>query len=246
MTVGAKEKRKFLLDNFPCIQQQRIGNSRDTTFEQLILKETEGKGVDLILNSLAEEKLQASLRCLAKGGSFLEIGKFDLLSENRLHLQLFNREASFHGIHIDRMMHAESHTKKQLMNLLKTAIQAGAVKPLPTIIFGVDEVEEAFRFMASGVHIGKVLIKVKEEDVSLPAAIGRYYCDVEGCCVITGGLGGFGLELIDWLVKRGARKFVVSSRNGVKNGYQASRIRLTLNPLNLKLCNKTVLGLGKI
>ena len=66
------------------LTDRNIGNSRDTTFEQLIMSETNGRGVDLVLNSLAEEKLQASVRCLAPGGRFLEIGKFDL--ENNSYL----------------------------------------------------------------------------------------------------------------------------------------------------------------
>jgi fatty acid synthase len=48
------------------------------------MSETNGRGVDIVLNSLAEEKLQASVRCLAPRGRFLEIGKFDLDSNNRL------------------------------------------------------------------------------------------------------------------------------------------------------------------
>jgi len=66
------------------LTDHNIGNSRDTTFEQLIMSETNGKGVDLVLNSLAEEKLQASVRCLAPEGRFLEIRRFDL--ENNHHL----------------------------------------------------------------------------------------------------------------------------------------------------------------
>ena len=66
------------------LTDRNIGNSRDTTFEQLIMSETNGRGVDLVLNSLAEEKLQASVRCLAAGGRFLEIGKFDLENNNYL------------------------------------------------------------------------------------------------------------------------------------------------------------------
>lgn len=53
----------------------------------------------------------------------------------------------------------------------------------------------------------------------------RYFCDPEGSYVITGGLGGFGLELADWLILRGALKLVLTSRTGIKNGYQAFRIR---------------------
>lgn len=48
----------------------------------MIKRETNGRGVDVILNSLAEEKLQASLRCLAPDGRFVEIGKFDLSNNN--------------------------------------------------------------------------------------------------------------------------------------------------------------------
>ena len=66
------------------LTDHNIGNSRDTSFEQLVMSETNGRGVDLVLNSLAEEKLQASVRCLAPGGRFLEIGKFDL--DNNSHL----------------------------------------------------------------------------------------------------------------------------------------------------------------
>ncbi|EDX03567.1 GD23205 [Drosophila simulans] len=77
-TVGSKEKREFLLKRFPKLKAKNIGNSRDTSFEQLIMSETHGNGVELVLNSLSEEKLQASIRCLALNGRFLEIGKFDL------------------------------------------------------------------------------------------------------------------------------------------------------------------------
>jgi fatty acid synthase len=66
------------------LTDRNIGNSRDTTFEQLIMSETNGRGVDLVLTSLTERKLHASVRCLAPGGRFLEIGKFAL--ENNSYL----------------------------------------------------------------------------------------------------------------------------------------------------------------
>lgn len=73
------------------LTDDNIANSRDTTFEQHVLKQTKGKGVDLVLNSLAEDKLQASVRCLAKHGRFLEIGKLDLSNNSPLgKLQLFD------------------------------------------------------------------------------------------------------------------------------------------------------------
>lgn len=83
-TVGSKEKREFLKKRFPQLTDRYICNSRDTTFEQQVLIETDGRGVDIVLNSLAEEKLQASVRCLAKDGRFLEIGKYDLSNNSPL------------------------------------------------------------------------------------------------------------------------------------------------------------------
>lgn len=89
--------------------------------------------------------------------------------------------------------------------------------------------EQAFRFMASGKHIGKVILKLREnaEDVkSLPLKmIPRVYCNPDHSYVIVGGLGGFGLELADWLVLRGCRKLVISSSRGITNAYQAARIK---------------------
>jgi len=66
------------------LTEANIANSRDTTFEQHVMSATGGRGVDLVLNSLAEEKLQASVRCLAYGARFLEIGKLDFSNNNPL------------------------------------------------------------------------------------------------------------------------------------------------------------------
>lgn len=98
VTVGTLAKRDFLRKYYPQIEEHCIGNSRDTSFEDMINKYTNGRGVDYILNSLAEEKLLASVRCLAKGGKFLEIGRFDFSSNNALALHLLEREAQFVGI----------------------------------------------------------------------------------------------------------------------------------------------------
>lgn len=103
------------------------------------------------------------------------------------------------------------------------------MKPLKTNVFEASEIEEAFRFMASGKHIGKVLLKMRNNNVaveSLPLKVmSRVYCNANETYVIVGGLGGFGLELADWLVLRGCRKLVMSSSRGVTNAYQAVRIK---------------------
>jgi len=64
---------------FPTILDKCIENSRDTSFEQMIMRQMKGRDVDIVLNSLAEEKLIASVRCLAQNDRFLEIDKFSFL-----------------------------------------------------------------------------------------------------------------------------------------------------------------------
>ncbi|XP_017783102.1 PREDICTED: fatty acid synthase-like [Nicrophorus vespilloides] len=232
VTVGSMEKKQYLLQHYPFLKESQIGNSRDTTFEQMVFRETDGRGVDLVLNSLAEEKQVASVRCLTVGGRFLEIGKFDLASNNRLTLDLAAKSCTFHGIMLDLMLMAPDSLKTQLYEEFAAGINAGFVKPLSTTVFEKENLEESFRYMSTGKHMGKVLIKIRDETVSRikneeeNMVLPRFYCDPKGTYIILGGLGGFGLELADWLVLRGAKILVLSSRTGVQTGYQQHRIRI--------------------
>ncbi|XP_038846838.1 fatty acid synthase-like [Salvelinus namaycush] len=234
-TVGSAEKRAYLQERFPQLTAESFGNSRDATFEQHVLLHTQGKGVNMVLNSLAEEKLQASLRCLARHGRFLEIGKYDLSNNSPLGMALFLKNVAFHGILLDALFEEGNREWEEVSQLLKEGIVGGVVKPLRTTVFERDQVEEAFRYMAQGKHIGKVQLQVRSEEMgngtqavgsplSLPA-ICRTFCPASHSYIITGGLGGFGLELAHWLTERGARKLVLTSRSGIRNGYQAKRVR---------------------
>ncbi|XP_055591636.1 fatty acid synthase [Uranotaenia lowii] len=232
-TVGSKEKREFLKRNFPQLQDKNIGNSRDCSFEQMVMRETQGRGVDLVLNSLSDEKLQASVRCLGLNGRFLEIGKFDLSNNSPLGMSVFLKNTSFHGILVDSIMDGDEDTLAEVTKLVAAGIKSGAVRPLPTSVFSDQQVEQAFRFMASGKHIGKVVLKIREEEkakVVIPtpkliASIPRTYMHKEKSYILIGGLGGFGLELSNWLVARGATKIVLTSRSGIRTGYQALMAR---------------------
>ncbi|XP_049941823.1 fatty acid synthase-like [Schistocerca serialis cubense] len=236
-TVGTQQKKEFILKNFPQVPESHIGNSRDTSFEEMVMKETKGRGVDIVLNSLAEEKLQASVRCLARGGQFLEIGKFDLANDSKLAMDFLSRDISFHGVMLDALSDNMVDDLIALGKDFQNAITEGSVKPLIKTIFKVDEVEQAYRYMAAAKHMGKVLVAVREEEqekVVRPAILEidaepRFYCKPEFTYIIVGGLGGFGLELADWLILRRAKKLVLTSRKGISNGYQESRLRLWLS-----------------
>lgn len=86
---------------------------------------TSGRGVHVVLNSLAEEKLQASLRCLARHGRFLEIGKYDLSKNTPLGMALFLKNVSFHGILLDAIFEEDNPEWIEVSKLFTEGIKSG-------------------------------------------------------------------------------------------------------------------------
>ncbi|XP_018577082.1 fatty acid synthase-like isoform X2 [Anoplophora glabripennis] len=231
-TVNTKAERKFLISTFPQLKDNHIGYSLDESFEQMIHKETNGKGIDIVLSPFSKITIEASLRCLGKGGRFIEVDTSNISSSNHVNLLPFQKETSYHKVTVDQFMKEGDTVKTEVAGLFIKALQDGAVKPLSRIVFKYNEVE-AFRSMTLS-HSGKVLIKIREpeeEIVVVPTVqkfpvVSRYLCDPEKTYVILGGLGGFGLELANWLVLRGAQKLVLNSRKSISNGYQDRRIKV--------------------
>lgn len=195
----------------------------------MIKLRTKGKGVDFVLNSLAEEKLQASIRCLAKGGTFLEIGKFDLANDTKIGLGHFLKDITICSVMADRVFAGDKESVVELYELIDKDLKSGIIQPLHSTIFEVDDIEKAYRYLSTGKHIGKVLIKMRNGPYSKESvpirALPRVRCDENFVYILPGGLGGFGLELADWLVVRGARKLILSSSRGITNTYQEFKIQ---------------------
>uniref|UniRef100_A0A915PSY3 Fatty acid synthase n=1 Tax=Setaria digitata TaxID=48799 RepID=A0A915PSY3_9BILA len=232
ITVGNAEKKAFLQKRFPQLKEKHFANSRNSDFELHIRHQTRGRGVDVVLNSLAQHMLQASLRCLAQNGRFLEIGKVDLSQNSPLGMAVFLKNITFHGILLDAVMDPSVGKKEdwqEVARLVQDGIKSGIVQPLSYTAFSSEKAEEAFRFMSAGKHIGKVLMEIRQEEperICVPSpiklrAICRTLCHPNHVYLITGGLGGFGLELSQWLINRGAKKLVLTSRMGIRTGYQA-------------------------
>ena len=254
-TVGSSVKRQYLLKQFPQLQNSDILYSRDSSFEDDIMKATEGRGVDIILNSLAEEKLRAGLRCLAPNGRFLEIGKVDFIQDNPLFAQEMDMNRSFHGVLLDSLFRYSSNDyfprrlieeKKKLKMLVMQGIDDGTVRPLKRTIFEKERIEEAFRYMSSGKHIGKVVIQMKDESQDLThqthlPAIKFTHLSPNKSYIVIGGLGGFGLEVVTWLADKGAKKIVISARRGIREPYQQFCVnRLKKRGVQLNIAHEPV------
>ena len=93
-TVGNEEKAKYLMDNLQ-IPRNHIFSSHDTSFLGDLMRETKGRGVDLVLNSLSGELLHASWKCVAKFGKLIELGKRDIVGFGKLEMDIFEANRSY-------------------------------------------------------------------------------------------------------------------------------------------------------
>jgi fatty acid synthase len=220
------------------IPEDHIFSSRDIQFEYKIMSITKGKGVNLVLNSLTGEKFDASFRCVSDDGRFVEIGKYDLQMNKQLGMFAFLRNISFMGVTADRPLYLMPNMSEKFFNWLHENCNNGCIKPINRTVFKPTEAEHAFRYMTTGKHIGKIVFKMREEEnkktalkefnptIKLNATLKTYF-NPEKVYIITGGLGGFGLELCQWMLFNGAKKIVLTSRTGIKSNYQ----RVILNRL---------------
>ena len=102
-TVGSDDKVAYLTNTFG-LPRNRIFYSRDASFEDALMRETDGKGVDLVLNSLSGELLHATWRCVGEFGKMVDIGKRDFLGAATLDMSSFLTSRSYCSIHIDQLM----------------------------------------------------------------------------------------------------------------------------------------------
>lgn len=112
---------------------------------------------------------------------------------------------------------------------MRQDIQRGIIQPINATVFKASEINEAFDYYTSKENMGKVLLKVREQEdtkLSLPITLLPRYCAVPGgSYIIFGGLDGFGFEFVDWLVIRGAMKIVLTSHGENLSNYQLYRMR---------------------
>lgn len=85
------------------IARHHIFNSRNSSFLTDIQRETNGRGVDIVLNSLSGELLHTSWKCVAEYGKMLEIGKRDFIGRGMLSMDLFEANRGFFGIDLARL-----------------------------------------------------------------------------------------------------------------------------------------------
>ena len=210
-TAGTPEKRGYLQS----LGVRHVMDSRSAAFATAVMEATGGRGVDVVLNSLAGELASASLGVLAPGGRFLEIGKAAVLTEREQATLGGGRR--YFAIDVGETARDEPALVGAMLAELMAEVAAGRLSPLPLRTFALSDVSAAFRYMARGRHIGKIVVVVH------PAGSrGTVQFRPDASYLLTGGLGGLGLLVARWMVERGARHLVLVGRRPPSDGARES------------------------
>ena len=140
------------------------------------------------------------------------VGKYDVMQNSAIYLRALEGNISFHVIDLLHLLKDPSY-HKLWDNHLSKGLEAGEIVPLPTHVFEAERVVDAFRFMSQAKHIGKVLIRFSN---TFSPTI-QPMLQAKGRHLITGGLGGFALELAKRLSSRGCDEVILNTTSRAIN-----------------------------
>jgi len=213
-TAGTPAKRDLLR----ALGVKHVMDSRSLAFAGEVMEFTAGQGVDIVLNSLAGEAIPKSLSVLSPYGRFIEIGKRDIYEDSQLGLRPFRNNLSLFAVDLDKLCAQRPELVQSFLRDVMQGFEDGSLHPLPHRVFSVADVVSAFRHLAQAKHIGKVVVSMQDDEVPVtPVARGPLKLRDDGTYLVTGGLGGFGLAVAQWLVDRGARHLVLTGRSGASS-----------------------------
>ena len=169
----------------------------------------------MVLNSLFGEMMERSLNCLRPFGRFVELGKRDYVANTHIGLRPFRRNLSYFGVDLDQVIQHQGEDGARMFREVMALFADGGLRPLPYQPFAAEETSDAFRLMQQSGHVGKIVVTPPA-----PGSVARlqhqaFTVNPDGVHLVTGGLGGFGIEAARWLADRGAQRILLVGRSGV-------------------------------
>ncbi|KAL8768386.1 MAG: hypothetical protein Q9194_005723 [Teloschistes cf. exilis] len=266
-TVSTEDKKDFLVRELG-LPRENIFQSRDESFMQGIMSATNGKGVDVVVNSLTGDLLHASWRCCADFGRFVEVGKRDIVDAGKLDMDVFFRNVTFTAFDLTELFYHEDQFYKDIwikydscvcltwsvanggLSKSREALElyrSGAVKPVPIKTFDVSEITQAYRQFSQRDRVGKIVVSLENPQSIVKAVPAQYLTrfSAKKSYVLIGCLGGLGRSLSKWMFDRGARHFTFLGRSATDKAaakevvLQLQRAGATVEVVRGDVSNKT-------
>ena len=213
-TAGSDDRRNLLRS----WGIEHVYDSRSTAFADEIRRDTDGYGVDVVLNSLPGAAQRAGVELLTFGGRFVEIGKRDIYGDTRMGLFPFRRNLSFYALDLALLTLTSPDVTRGMLETIFSQIADGVLPVPQTTHFPLSDGATAIRVMGAAGHTGKLVLDIPhtgEYRVALgPEQAPVYRAD--GSYIVTGGLSGLGLFLAGRLADGGCGRIVLNSRSEPK------------------------------
>lgn len=209
-TAGSRRKRAYLR----FIGIKYVYHSRNTDFGDHILHDTNGAGVTIVLNSLTGPNFkETSLRACATGARFVEIGKMNIWSVEDV--KALRPDITYFIVDLAVMAYKEPERMLRHSDLMESEFEKGIYFGLPHATFPLDLIREAFHYFQEAKHIGKIVVSIPVPEVSPEGRISfrSPLFHKESTYLITGGLGGLGMEVAKWMSSSGATNIVLTGRS---------------------------------
>jgi NADPH:quinone reductase-like Zn-dependent oxidoreductase/NADP-dependent 3-hydroxy acid dehydrogenase YdfG len=221
-TAGTEEKRAFVRS----LGVQHVSDSRSLAFVDDVRRATGGRGVDVVLGAMAGDMLVQSLRLLARYGRCIDIGKRAQIEDADLPLRAFNEALTYAAIDMDRRLRDRPAACMKVIGEILETIETGKLPAVPVQVVAAERAADAFRTMAQARHVGRLVLDYDDRPVEARAhpATGDTPIRRDATYVVTGGLGGFGLEVARWLAEKGAGALVLIGRRGLETPGAAAAV----------------------
>jgi acyl transferase domain-containing protein/NADPH:quinone reductase-like Zn-dependent oxidoreductase/acyl carrier protein len=212
-TAGTDAKRRYLREH----GVEHVFDSRTLDFAEQVREVTGGRGVDVVLNSLTGAAMRASLGLLAPTGRFIEIGKRDLYDGARIDLGAFRHGITYAALDLVLTATEQRAAFRAAMLKVITELEADRLPLLPSSVVPLPEAVDAFKQLASGDHIGRIVLAFPPAGHRLRVHAPTRESVVRngGAYIVTGGTRGLGLEAVRWLAANGAGRVVIGGRGNL-------------------------------
>ncbi|HEY3062327.1 MAG TPA: SDR family NAD(P)-dependent oxidoreductase, partial [Chloroflexota bacterium] len=207
---------------------RQLMSSRTLEFAEQIQAATGGQGVDVVLNSLSDAFIPASLSVLREGGRFIELGKRGIWNAEQA-AQLCP-DVVYQPFDLGELLRDDPQRVRSAWNDLIGTFASHGLEPLRHRVFPIEQTVAAFRYMAQARHTGKVVISQSSKQ---SAGTGDIRLRADSAYLITGGLGALGLETARALVRTGARHLALLSRRPPDDETSATLAELRANGVNI-------------
>ncbi len=155
-TAGSEQRRQMLRD----MGIEHVYDSRSLEFADGIRRDTDGYGVDIVLNSVIGAAQRAGVELLAFGGRFVEIGKRDIYGDTRLGLFPFRRNLTFYALDLALLSFSHPDRLRDLLNTVYQLTADGALPMPESTQYPLADAANAIRLMSGAQHTGKLVLEV--------------------------------------------------------------------------------------